>query len=102
MAVGPATFAGDVLGRLGLTNVLDGAPERYPKRALAELMALGPDLVLLPDEPYAFDATDGPEAFPGVVTALVSGRDLTWYGPSLVTARRELDDRIAAALTRRP
>ena len=98
MAVGRATFAGDVLVRLGLTNVLEGAPERYPRRSLEDLRALGSDLVLLPDEPYEFSATDGPEAFPGVVVVLVSGRDLTWYGPSLVTARRNLDVRIAAAL----
>jgi hypothetical protein len=44
------------------------------------------DLVVLPDEPYRFTADDGPEAFPGVPAALVSGRHLTWYGPSLVEA----------------
>ena len=43
-------------------------------------------LVVLPDEPYAFTAEDGPEAFPGVPAALVSGRHLTWYGPSLAEA----------------
>jgi len=42
---------------------------------------------VLPDEPYRFTATDGPEAFPGVPCALVSGRHLTWYGPSLAEAR---------------
>jgi ABC-type Fe3+-hydroxamate transport system substrate-binding protein len=98
MVVGPATFAGDVLRRLGLVNVSEGAEERYPKRSLEELIKLGPELVLLPDEPYAFSATDGPEAFRGVATALVSGRDLTWYGPSLVRARRRLTDSVAAAL----
>ena len=44
------------------------------------------DLVVLPDEPYRFTRDDGPEAFPGVPAALVSGRHLTWYGPSLVEA----------------
>jgi len=43
--------------------------------------------VVLPDEPYAFSAKDGPEAFPGVEVRCVSGRHLTWYGPSLVEAR---------------
>jgi hypothetical protein len=65
---------------------------------VAELAALGPDLVLLPDEPYPFTSEDGAEAFPGVATALVSGRSLTWYGPSLATARAELTDRIGSAL----
>ena len=41
---------------------------------------------MLPDEPYQFTADDGPEAFPGVPSVLVSGRLLTWYGPSLVDA----------------
>ena len=45
------------------------------------------DLVLLPDEPYVFTAEDGPEAFPRTETRLVSGRLLTWYGPSLLEAR---------------
>ncbi len=52
--------------------------------------ALEPALVVLPDEPYLFTADDGPEAFPGIRTALVSGRDLTWYGPSLGPARARL------------
>ncbi len=80
MVVGAATFAGDVLRRLGLVGAADGTAERYPKRTLEELHRLGPELVLLPDEPYAFTAGDGPEAFPGVTTALVSGRDLTCTG----------------------
>ena len=48
------------------------------------------DLVVLPDEPYNFTAEDGPEAFPGTQSALVSGRLLTWYGPSLAEAARVL------------
>jgi hypothetical protein len=30
---------------------------------------------------------DGPEMFPHQRVALVNGRSLTWYGPSLITAR---------------
>jgi hypothetical protein len=51
----------------------------------------GPDIIVLPDEPYRFTASDGPEAFPGQRVALVEGRSLTWYGPSLVTARPQLE-----------
>jgi hypothetical protein len=57
---------------------------------IEQLRAAGADLALLPDEPYLFTADDGPEAFPGLRTVLVSGRDLTWYGPSLATARTRL------------
>lgn len=84
MALGRDTFAGDVLARLGCDNVLAGHPDRYPRIDPAALPPL--DLVVLPDEPYRFTAEDGPEAFPGVPAALVSGRHLTWYGPSLAEA----------------
>ncbi|WP_232807126.1 helical backbone metal receptor [Geodermatophilus chilensis] len=90
MVVGPRTFTGDVLARLGLVNVFADAADRYPKVAVETVRAAGPDVVVLPDEPYVFTADDGPEAFPGIRTALVSGRDLTWYGPSLGPARARL------------
>jgi hypothetical protein len=54
---------------------------------------------VLPDEPYAFHAGDGPEAFPGRLYALVSGRHLTWYGPSLVEARDVLSAQLAQRIT---
>jgi hypothetical protein len=37
-----------------------------------ELRRCGADLVVLPDEPYAFSATDGPEAFPDSTSRCVS------------------------------
>jgi ABC-type Fe3+-hydroxamate transport system substrate-binding protein len=86
MVLGRGTFAGDVLARLGVDNVFAGHAERYPKVPLTDLCAARPDLVVLPDEPYRFTAEDGPECFPGRDVALVSGRHLTWYGPSLVEA----------------
>jgi ABC-type Fe3+-hydroxamate transport system substrate-binding protein len=95
MAVGSDTFTGAVLDRLGVDNVLAGAADRYPRIELDRLPPV--DLVVLPDEPYRFAADDGPEAFPGVPAALVSGRHLTWYGPSLVEAPAVLTAELAAA-----
>ncbi|RTL69883.1 MAG: cobalamin-binding protein [Pseudonocardiaceae bacterium] len=83
MACGSDTFTGAVLARLGIDNVLADASSRYPKISLEDLPPH--DLVVLPDEPYLFTADDGPEAFTAP-SALVSGRLLTWYGPSLVEA----------------
>lgn len=94
VVVGSGTFAGDVLRRLGITNAYADHPERYPRPSLDEIRAGSPDLVVLPDEPYAFSSTDGPECFPGTPYALVSGRHLTWYGPSLVDARTLLLDQL--------
>ncbi|MDG4751953.1 helical backbone metal receptor [Micromonospora sp. WMMD718] len=86
VVLGRDTFAGDVLARLGVRNGWADDAERYPRPSLDELRARAPELVVLPDEPYRFTADDGPEAFPGVPAALVSGRHLTWYGPSLAEA----------------
>jgi ABC-type Fe3+-hydroxamate transport system substrate-binding protein len=97
MVVGRDTFTGDVLKRLGVDNLWADAAERYPKVTLAALVAARPELVVLPDEPYAFSAADGPEAFPGIPAALVSGRHLTWYGPSLAQAPAVLSAQLDAA-----
>jgi hypothetical protein len=98
MVVGRSTFTGDVLDRLGVANLYAGHPERYPKIPIGELNAAGADLVVLPDEPYRFTAGDGPESFPGIPAALVDGRYLTWYGPSLAEAPRMLLGRLADPL----
>ncbi|WP_159766390.1 helical backbone metal receptor [Streptomyces sp. HM190] len=98
MVLGRDTFAGDVLARLGVDNLYGGHAERYPKVRVEELRAAAPDVVVLPDEPYRFTADDGPEAFPGLPCALLSGRHLTWYGPSLVEAPRVLGEALRAAL----
>ncbi|MET9660840.1 helical backbone metal receptor [Streptomyces sp. NPDC006510] len=86
MVLGRDTFAGDLLARLGVENVYADHAERYPRIPLDALNAAGADLVVLPDEPYRFTTDDGPEAFPALPAALVDGRYLTWYGPSLVRA----------------
>ncbi|HUY52809.1 MAG TPA: helical backbone metal receptor [Streptosporangiaceae bacterium] len=97
MVVGSATFTGDVAARLGLENVYGGHAERYPHVDLDDLAARRPAIIVLPDEPYPFSAADGPEMFPHQRVALVEGRSLTWYGPSLVTARSVLVPQLAAA-----
>lgn len=100
MVVGAPTYTGDLLARLGLVNVFAGEESRYPHVDLARIRA-GADLVLLPDEPYAFGPQDGPECFtatdgqPAVDTVCVDGRDLTWYGPTMVGARARLEEVLA-------
>ncbi|MFD0030244.1 helical backbone metal receptor [Streptomyces sp. NPDC055059] len=97
MVLGRDTFAGDVLARLGVDNVYADHGERYPRLAADELRSADIDLVVLPDEPYRFTRDDGPEQFQ-VPAALVSGRHLTWYGPSLTRAPAVLRAALRAAL----
>lgn len=97
MVLGRDTFAGDVLARLGVDHLYATHDDRYPRVSLDELRSAAPDVVVLPDEPYRFTADDGPEAFPGLPCALVSGRHLTWYGPSLAEAPRVLSEALRAA-----
>jgi ABC-type Fe3+-citrate transport system substrate-binding protein len=91
MVVGSRTFTGDLARRLGWANAYADSSERYPKADPADIESRGVDLVLLPDEPYPFTRDDGPEAFRSAQTRLVSGRLLTWYGPSLLEARALAD-----------
>jgi ABC-type Fe3+-hydroxamate transport system substrate-binding protein len=66
---------------------------RYPRITEDEVVSRAPDLVLLPDEPYEFGAEDLawagqldiPAGRRGAV-ALVSGKDLFWYGAWSVDA----------------
>jgi hypothetical protein len=122
MVVGPRTYATDLLRHLGIANVFGdtggegggNAPggrdrngragggsdsvDRYPRTGMEDLLGRRPDMVVLPDEPYAFSADDGPEVFPGLPVALVSGRALTWYGPAMVTAAEQLRPAFEEAL----
>ncbi|NIJ13883.1 ABC-type Fe3+-hydroxamate transport system substrate-binding protein [Saccharomonospora amisosensis] len=101
VVLGRDTFGGDVLRRLGVEHAYADHAERYPRPKLTELREKfdsgEADLLVLPDEPYEFTADDGPDSFPGVPYVLLSGRYLTWYGPSLVAGHAELARSLAAA-----
>jgi ABC-type Fe3+-hydroxamate transport system substrate-binding protein len=99
MSLGSDTFAGDVLACLGVAHVFADDETRYPRVDLEEVRRRRPDLVVLPDEPYPFTVDEGREVFGGwaVPVVHVSGRDLTWYGPSLVHARHRLATALAEA-----
>jgi endonuclease-3 len=79
MAAGPDTYLGDLLRRSGFTPV---GPRRYPPLGEDELRNLAPEVVLLPTEPYRFNARHKRELqaiFPEARIQLVDGRALTWY-----------------------
>ncbi|MGB8330974.1 MAG: helical backbone metal receptor, partial [Polyangiales bacterium] len=62
-----------------------GRDTRYPRIRLQEIVERGARAALLPDEPYAFNQSDL-DAFAElgaphpIVTELVDGKDLFWYG----------------------
>ena len=98
IVLGRETFGGDVLRRVGVANVYAASEERYPRPDVEELrahFAADADLLVLPDEPYLFTEEDGPDHFPDARYVLVSGRHLTWYGPSLVEAHAALTEALA-------
>ncbi len=89
MWLGRRTYAADLLGLAGGEPVLDDPASRYPRLKPEALAALGPELVLLPSEPYEFAAADADEVaavFGGARVELVDGRALTWYGPRIPAA----------------
>jgi ABC-type Fe3+-hydroxamate transport system substrate-binding protein len=95
------TYAHDVLRMLGFRNIFAAAGERYPRVTLEQALEQRPDVVLLPDEPYAFsddDVRELKEALPAALgrrVLLVSGRDLHWYGVHMVRGLRALNRLLA-------
>ena len=121
MAVGAETYADDMLSLCGGANVFgkhgagaqrlasSGAPadgdaavkssahrrreRRYPRVTLAEIEAAQPEVVLLPDEPYAFGPRDASElgalSIPAAASKrihLIDGTFVSWYGPRILRA----------------
>ena len=100
MAFNADTYAHDVLRMLGFNNIFASAGERYPMTTLDAALELKPDIVLLPDEPYAFGDRDVEELKSMLPAPLarrvlvVSGRDLHWYGVHMVRGLATLADRL--------
>ncbi len=99
--VGPDTFAGDLLRCVGLPPVGAGDDARYPRATLAEVRSASPRIVLLPDEPYAFEEADAAvfRAWP-VDVVRCSGQPLFWWGPRTPEALRWLRGIRSAAAER--
>jgi ABC-type Fe3+-hydroxamate transport system substrate-binding protein len=98
MAVGGGTYADDLLTLCGGINVFSSRPERrYPVVGLEEVERADPEVILLPDEPYAFGPEDARELAALEVDAarggrihLLDGTLLSWYGPRIAPAIEKL------------
>jgi len=79
MWCGGDTYVSDLVVTAGGTNVL-GDRTRYPAIPLEDVLAMKPDLVFLPDEPYLFTNEDA-SAIAGVhVIGPFPGHLFTWHG----------------------
>lgn len=96
MGLGSESYGHSLVEVCGAENVLVGRP-RYPELTMDELRELKPGLILLPDEPFPFDASHA--AFYGEVAParVIDGKLLWWYGPRMPQAIRELRKILSAA-----
>jgi ABC-type hemin transport system substrate-binding protein len=100
MTFGPDTYANDVLTLCGGENVFaKGKTDRYPRISREDLQQAEPECVLLPSEPFSFQAEDA-STIQDVLcehTAdhpcrilRVDGRLLFWHGTRLGESIRQL------------
>ena len=98
MVVGGNTYAHDLIALCGAENVFaDEGDRRYPIVTEEQIVQAAPEVVLLPDEPYAFGPRDAaalarlqiPAAAAGRIH-LIDGTLVSWYGPRIGPAIEEL------------
>jgi ABC-type Fe3+-hydroxamate transport system substrate-binding protein len=78
MWCGGDTYVSDLVTRAGGRNLLADRT-RYPQIELHEVLALKPDVVFLPDEPYVFTEADA-AAIDARVIGPFPGHLFTWHG----------------------
>jgi len=99
------TYAHDMLRAAGGENVCGKEPTRYPTVTLEAIAVQAPEIVLLPDEPYAFTEQDRPALAPLAETPalrdrhvhFVDGKALSWYGPRIADGLTRFAALFAAA-----
>lgn len=81
MTIGAQTYGSTLLEALGIGNVFADAAIDFPEVDLDQVTARQPDLVLVPSEPYEFNAEHLDElADVGGEVIEVDGQDLFWWG----------------------
>ena len=99
------TYAHDMLRAAGGENVCAQERARYPTVTLEAIAVRAPEIVLLPDEPYAFTEQDRPALAPLAETPalrdrhvhFVDGKALSWYGPRIADGLARFAALFAAA-----
>lgn len=88
MWCGGDTYVSNLVENAGGQNLLRDI-RRYPALDLQDVLALKPDIVFLPDEPYAFTETDA-EAIDARVIGPFPGHLFTWHGVRTIEGLRFL------------
>ena len=78
MWCGGDTYVSHLVESAGGRNLLRDR-QRYPTMPLDEVLALKPDVVFLPDEPYAFKQEDADSIGANVIGPF-PGHLFTWHG----------------------
>jgi ABC-type Fe3+-hydroxamate transport system substrate-binding protein len=102
MSISGATYGGSVLRAIGVELVTAGSEVPYPVVDLDRIASLGPDVVVVPSEPYDFEARHLDELaveMPAVPIVRVDGQDLFWWGIRTPGAVGRLADALQPAGT---
>jgi len=78
---------------IGIELVTSDFADEYATVELADMSARGPEIVLVPSEPYSFDDAHLGElarAFPESDVVRVDGEDVFWWGIRTIAARSRL------------
>ena len=92
MWCGGDTYVSRLVECAGGVNVLR-EKTRYPQMALDEVLALKPDVVFLPDEPYLFTRDDA-AAIDANTIGPFPGHLFTWHGTRTIQGLRFLRDEV--------
>lgn len=99
MWCGGDTYVSDLVVRAGGRNVLADRT-RYPQLELDEVLALRPDVIFLPDEPYVFTEADA-AAIDAFVIGPFPGHLFTWHGSRTIRGLSYLRDAQPGASARK-
>jgi ABC-type hemin transport system substrate-binding protein len=87
MVASSDTFVAAMVEAAGGRTAIEGREARYPTISMDDVVALAPDVVLLPDEPYRFGGQERSQMLALPIPAARSGRihlcdgkALAWYG----------------------
>jgi ABC-type Fe3+-hydroxamate transport system substrate-binding protein len=89
------TYVSNLVAAAGGHNVL-GHVTRYPQFELDEVLAMKPDVLFLPDEPYLFTSDDAALIRGPRVIGPFPGHLFTWHGTRTIEGLRFLKDNLGS------